>query len=131
MLRRWICPAPAPDAIAGRLLELAGDRSPAEIELVKDLVTAFLARAPDRVSALCAAGAAGDAEALEDQAHSLRGAAGNIGATAVMEACERLENDARDGQLPDAIADVHTLRRELGRAEVRLRDVLSEHYSEV
>jgi HPt (histidine-containing phosphotransfer) domain-containing protein len=126
-LRRWI-PA-VTDPIVGRLDELAGDRTPEEIDLVRFLVDSFLARAPDRVTALCAACDAGDAEAVEDQAHSLKGAAGTLGATAVMDACDRLERDARDGEMPDAVIDVSTLRRELDHVTVRLRDVISEHYS--
>jgi CheY-like chemotaxis protein len=123
-MRRWI-----PDSVVRRLQEIAGDRTPEDIDLVRSLVSSFLRRAPEQVTALCAACDAGDAEAVEDQAHSLKGAAGTLGATAVMQACDRLESDARDGAMPDAVVDVRTLRRELDQIQTRLRDVLSEHYS--
>jgi hypothetical protein len=45
-----------------------------------------------------------------------------------MQACDRLESDARDGGMPAAVAGVRTLRRELDQIQTRLRDVLSEHY---
>jgi HPt (histidine-containing phosphotransfer) domain-containing protein len=126
-LRRWI--PGITDPIVIRLDELAGDRTADEIDLVRTLVDSFLIRAPEQVTALCAACDAGDAQAVEDQAHSLKGAAGTIGATAVAEACDRLESNARDGEMPEAVLDVRTLRRELEHVTVRLRDVLTEHYA--
>lgn len=66
----------AGDRIGRRLDELAGDRSGPELDLVNRLVRSFLARAPRHL----AASDRGDPVALEEQAHSLKGAAGNLGA---------------------------------------------------
>jgi HPt (histidine-containing phosphotransfer) domain-containing protein len=107
----------AKDPIEGRLAELAGDRTPPELALVERLVTSFRARAPQHVTALDEAFRTGDLKSVEDQAHSLRGAAGNIGADAVSEVCERIENEARAGRLHAGVGDdLRTLRLELQRA---------------
>lgn len=114
------------DPIRARLHELAGDHTPAEVDLVRRLVNSFLARAPHHVTALADAYRAGDARAVEDQAHSLKGAAGNIGAADVAEVCERIEDDARHHGLHPGTADeLRALRLELDHAESRLRDVLA------
>jgi CheY-like chemotaxis protein/HPt (histidine-containing phosphotransfer) domain-containing protein len=119
---------PAPAGLAGddpvgrRLDELAGDHTEPERALVRRLVTSFLARAPQHAGAIGDALAAGDAQVVEDQAHSLRGAAGNIGATAVMRVCERIEDTARAGRLPPP-GDLAELLHELDLVEHRLREL--------
>ncbi|GLY95180.1 ATP-binding protein [Actinoplanes sp. NBRC 103695] len=105
------------DPIGHRLAELAGDRTVPELALVERLVSSFRSRAPRHVSVLDEAFQAGDLGVLEDEAHSLRGAAGNIGATAVSEVCERIENEARAGRLHAGVGDdLRTLHLELERA---------------
>jgi len=84
---------------------------------VHRLITSFLARAPRHLTAIGEAFGAGDAETVAEQAHSLRGAAGNIGAAAVMRVCASIEDTARSGRLPNSLtADLHELRDELDRA---------------
>jgi two-component system sensor histidine kinase/response regulator len=137
-LHRWISGRPpvpaAPAALAGsvddpigrRLDELAGDHTAPERDLVQRLVTSFLTRAPRHAAALAAAVVSGDSGAVEDQAHSLKGAAGNIGATAVALICQGLEDEARKGVLPASVAaDLERLQEELRWADRRLRLVLS------
>jgi CheY-like chemotaxis protein/HPt (histidine-containing phosphotransfer) domain-containing protein len=114
------------DPIARRLDELAGDRTVPETALVERLVTSFLARAPQHVAAITDAYRAEDVRTVEDQAHTLRGAAGNIGAVDVMDVCRRIEDTARTGTLPRSLADdLQTLRLELDRVDERLREALS------
>jgi two-component system sensor histidine kinase/response regulator len=114
------------DPIGRRLDELAGDRTEPEEALVRRLVTSFLDRAPRHLTAIGDGYRADDAKTVEDQAHSLKGAAGNIGAIGVMEACRRIEDAARTGELSAAIADdLRTLQLELGLADERLREVLT------
>ena len=124
-LARWVAseatrvaaPRTGGDPIGHRLAELAGDRSEPELALVERLVTSFKSRAPRHVTALDEAFQAGDLGVLEDEAHSLRGAAGNIGATAVSEVCERIENEARAGRMHAGVGDdLRTLHLELERA---------------
>jgi HPt (histidine-containing phosphotransfer) domain-containing protein len=112
------------DPIGRRLDELAGDHTGPERALVQRLVNSFLGRAPQHLEAVTDALAAEDAQRVEDQAHSLKGAAGNIGATAVMSICERIETEARAGRLPASLVDdVRELSEELDRVEHRLRQV--------
>jgi PAS domain S-box-containing protein len=109
------------DPIRQRLDELAGQRSEAELALVRRLVTSFLARAPRLLDDLSAAFSAGDVKGIEDKAHTLKGAAGNVGATTVMEICDRLEDDARARTLNlDTAEAMKRLRAELASAETRL-----------
>ena len=117
-----ICLSRAGDRIGRRLDELAGDRSGPELDLVNRLVRSFLARAPRHLAALREAFDRGDPVALEEQAHSLKGAAGNLGAEAVAEVCARLEDQARDGVLPpDLRQELDRLDRELTAAGRRLQ----------
>jgi PAS domain S-box-containing protein len=137
-LDRWVHgdkapPAPAApvgghrdDPIGRRLDELAGDGSGPERDLVNRLVASFLSRFPQHLAALQDALDRGDVPAFEEQAHSLKGAAGNIGADAVAAVCDRLEDRARAGTLPpDTPRDLEKLREELRRAEHRLRPFLA------
>jgi two-component system, sensor histidine kinase and response regulator len=139
-LERWIHgaqPPPAPavavtsvashehDPIGHRLDELAGDHSGPEMDLVHRLVTSFLNRAPRHLAALETAFADGDRQAFEDEAHSLKGAAANIGADAAAAVCARLEDWARAGDLPAMTGpELNRLCEELRWAERRLRLVL-------
>lgn len=70
------------------LRKLAGDTDPA---LVRELVELFLSDGPPRLEAMRAAVEDGDGDALWQQAHALRGSSAMVGATAVAELCELLE----------------------------------------
>jgi two-component system, sensor histidine kinase and response regulator len=112
------------DSVGRRLDELAGDRSAAELALVGRLVTSFLARAPRLLADLSAAFSAGDVKGVEDGAHTLKGAAGNIGAVEVMRTCDRLEDDARARTLTSDSAElVKRLPGELAAVGNSLREV--------
>ncbi|WP_305783350.1 PAS domain-containing hybrid sensor histidine kinase/response regulator [Symbioplanes lichenis] len=117
-------PADAGDPVRARLDELAGDRTPPELALVDRLVTSFLSRAPRHLAALRAAAAEGRAGAVEEQAHTFKGAAGNIGAEAVARLCARVEDDARAGRLPEAVL-LDGLEVAIEQVEQRLRAVLA------
>jgi CheY-like chemotaxis protein/HPt (histidine-containing phosphotransfer) domain-containing protein len=135
-LARWVAAGsatpqrPSPvrvpaDPIARRLAELAGDGTAPEIALVKRLVGSFLNRAPRHVADLDEAYQGGDLRVVEDVAHSLKGAAGNIGAVAVQEVCGRIEDEARAGRLHTGVGDdLRTLHLELDRASESLQDAM-------
>ncbi|MDT5040673.1 MAG: two-component system, sensor histidine kinase and response regulator [Actinoplanes sp.] len=108
------------DPIGERLRELGGGHSETERALVHRLVTSFLARAPQQLTAITDAVAADDLRTVADQAHSLTGAAGTIGAAGLRQLCERIEDDARAGRRT-APAVLHRLRTELDQVEQRLR----------
>ena len=106
-LHRWIGderggrearPAVDPD-IAARLERLRGYVPPATIERFR---TSFASDGDRCIAALGAALGAADAGRLAGAAHSLRGAASGIGATALASLCETLEGLATAGNLNDA-----------------------------
>jgi CheY-like chemotaxis protein/HPt (histidine-containing phosphotransfer) domain-containing protein len=73
--------------------------------LVSDLADVFCRQAPEMVASISAANAAGDIEALIGAAHQLKGAASNIGVTAVFNAADLIELQGRHGGLPAIQAD--------------------------
>jgi two-component system sensor histidine kinase/response regulator len=111
------------DPIGRRLRELSGDGASGGPDLVARLVTSFVERAPHHVAAIAAGLDAGDTTAVENQAHSLKGAAGTIGATAFAAVCDRLETAGRCGDLTGTAGDLVELRAELSRVQRRLRSV--------
>ncbi|MFI5938428.1 ATP-binding protein [Actinoplanes sp. NPDC051494] len=137
-LDRWVQGSPAlpalPEAVTGhqddpvgrRLDELAGDHTGPELALVDRLVESFLQRAPRHLAALRAALAGGAVTAFEEEAHTFKGAAGNIGAAAVAAICDGIEETARSGSLPEALdGELNRLEEELRWVERRLHLVLA------
>jgi two-component system sensor histidine kinase/response regulator len=117
---------PASDPVARRLEELRGDHTEPERALVNRLVVSFLTRAPSYLSTLIDAVTTADAAAVENQAHSLKGAAGNIGAAGIVEICERLEILGRAGNLDaSAAVDLDRLQTEIKTVDTRLRMILN------
>jgi CheY-like chemotaxis protein/nitrogen-specific signal transduction histidine kinase len=92
---------PALDPVRERITEILGDRTPSEVALVMGMVTSFPAKAERLVQDMVAAADRGDDDAAL-HAHSLKGAAANLGATLLTAICEDLE---RAGALQDVAAD--------------------------
>jgi two-component system, sensor histidine kinase and response regulator len=61
-------------------------------DLLYKLHASFARDTPERLHALRAAVAAGDAEAVAFNVHTLKGSAANLGATEIVAACERIEH---------------------------------------
>jgi HPt (histidine-containing phosphotransfer) domain-containing protein len=96
--------------------------------LFEKMVRLFLEDCPARMRAMRRAIAAGDGEALREPAHALRGAAANFAAAPVVEAVQRLELQAKNGDRSQLLAaydvltwEMQRLRRALRRASVRPR----------
>ena len=86
--------------------ELDGDH-----DLVARVAASFQSRAPSLMSDLAETVRGADPQAVQRAAHSLKGAASNIGATSLAELCERVENDARTGDLesaPELLSHIET-----------------------
>ena len=116
---------PEVDPITRRLEELRGADTDPERALVDRLVTSFSARVPDYLGTVADAVTAADAAALEDRAHSLKGAATNIGAVHLAGICQRLEDLGHTGSLdPSAVDDLHRLRAEVGNVLTQLSAIL-------
>ncbi|HZI38445.1 MAG TPA: response regulator, partial [Acidimicrobiia bacterium] len=83
-------------------------------ELLAELVDLFVADSPGLVLALQAAVDAGDAEALERAAHTLKGSAGNFGPSRLAELALELQSLGRTGDMGPAAAVLAELENELG-----------------
>jgi signal transduction histidine kinase/CheY-like chemotaxis protein len=91
-----------------------------EIDVVREIVAVFLADAPASLAAIQEAMASGGMEGVAAAAHSLKGAAGSIGATGVFESARRLEQLSRAGDRPGAISELSRLERRLSRLTTEL-----------
>ncbi|MBG0831888.1 response regulator [Planomonospora sp. ID67723] len=107
--------APAREtAIRNRFEELAGpDAGQDDWEMVDYLATSFVSKAPTAVEELAEAVGRDDAKDVEEQAHSLKGSAVNMGATALAELCARLEAQGRTGRLSETAGTLREIRQEL------------------
>ncbi len=96
-------------------------------EMVKDGLSLFqrssgnfIAHAEDHLTAIGAAVAAADAEALLATAHKLKGSALNLGLPRVGAAALALEENGREGRLDGSTEAYLVLEQEMGRAVVAL-----------
>ena len=80
------------------------------LSMTREVIGLFVADTPMRLDAIDAAVAAGDVEALSSAAHALKGAAGNVGATAMHVAAGELEHLAKAGWPADAAQRAARLR---------------------
>jgi two-component system sensor histidine kinase/response regulator len=109
-------PAVSSPVDVARLLALLGG----DEELLAELVALFATDAPERLAAARDALVRGDAAAVQEVAHALMGAAGNLRATAVRDAALHLETLASAGDLADAGDAIDGLARALEDALVVL-----------
>lgn len=99
-----------------RELEIEGEPS-----LVAELVGEFLTRVPQRLARMRAALEAGDAAALELEAHSLVGSCGALGVLRMRTSCQDLEALAHQGKLgPAATSAVEQVARDFDEASPAL-----------
>ncbi|MBK8078424.1 MAG: response regulator [Kineosporiaceae bacterium] len=103
-------------SVSRRLDELTGDASPAEVELVQRIARSFLDRVPDLVTGLDAALAARDDALGHRLAHSLKGAAANLGADDLARVCQQIEQLAEQGLHDQALVERERLDPALDRA---------------
>jgi signal transduction histidine kinase/CheY-like chemotaxis protein len=104
------------EEIRARVSDLIdGEPTPQELALVGRVLGGFCANAPDTLARLADVVAAGDATAAVTVAHTLTGAAGNVGATTLARLSGEFETRARAGRLTAAGSDLAALRHELDR----------------
>jgi HPt (histidine-containing phosphotransfer) domain-containing protein len=84
-----------------------------ERSMTREVIALFASDAPHRVDDIRAALAAFDSGALSRAAHALKGAASNVGAQALSDACFTLEQSCLQGQWPADVAQQVTLVAEL------------------
>jgi CheY-like chemotaxis protein/HPt (histidine-containing phosphotransfer) domain-containing protein len=117
-------PEPARDSFGQRVAELLGDGTPVEIELVHDIVTSFGSRSVELLAHLADGLTNGDIEAIHLHAHTLAGAALNLGAEDVAHIGREIEADARNGDLEACMTNLPVLMTAVDAARARLSQVL-------
>jgi HPt (histidine-containing phosphotransfer) domain-containing protein len=119
-------PTPAASSPEDALLDgstLAGLRELGAAEF-ENLVRLFLKDGAVRVAALREAAGEGDAHAIAELAHSLKGSSGTFGATALADICAELETAASSGNLATALRLIDTVGAGFDRASRALREEL-------
>jgi HPt (histidine-containing phosphotransfer) domain-containing protein len=96
----------------------AGDR-----ELRLEVVRMFLEDCPVRLEAIRTAVRDGDLARLRSNAHALRGAAGFLSATFVVDATAQLEAIGREGRLGEAVAGLDKLDAAVAQLIPELRKI--------
>ena len=91
--------------------------------LAAAMASLFLSECPSQLDAVRQAVAAGDAKALEQAAHLLKGSVGNFVATEATAAAARLEAFGRSGDLSHAAAALRTLETAIERLTPALREI--------
>jgi signal transduction histidine kinase/DNA-binding response OmpR family regulator len=81
--------------------------------MTREVIALFVADAPQRAEDVLLALHASDSAALSHAAHALKGAASNVGATALTDACFSLEQSCLQGQWPQDAGDKVALIAEL------------------
>ena len=95
-----------------------------EPDVVKDVLSLFIADAPMRLQAIASAAAAGDAAALQRAAHTLKGAAGTIGALGLQAACRDVEQGAKAGDISVGRKSVGAVLAEFERVKAEIDQLL-------
>ncbi len=98
---------------------------PGEPDVLAEVLQLFVADVPARIERLRAAWQAGDAVAVQRAAHSLKGSAGNIGATQLLAVCGRLDEQGRSGDLSALAPLVASLDAEYGRVESEIQRLIN------
>jgi HPt (histidine-containing phosphotransfer) domain-containing protein len=96
-----------------------------DMELFKEIADLFKKNLPDNIAQIREGIAKGDANALEEAAHSLKGSVGNFGAKRAFEAAYRLEAMGREWRLAEADAALSKLEKELKDLEAAMKEALS------
>ena len=128
VLQRWLrADAPGGDpvdrSVLASLSELGRNGEPNFIDKLREM---FIREARPRISAMQEALHDGDARALEEAAHALRGSSANLGAQAMEGLCLGLEERGRAGDLSDAPSLLDALTVEFERFGVALEAELKE-----
>ena len=110
------------DAALERLRELNQEGQP---DLVREVLTAFLADAPRRLAAVDDGISQEDRAAVHRAAHALKGAASTIGATTLKQLCRDVEEAAGAAALDRARDIAGQLRREAARVHLEINRILA------
>ena len=106
VLERWVASQGGDQdaAVDPALLDDLGRRmgDDAGARMIADLINLFLRDTPERIVAIRIAAEAGDAAALREAAHALRGSTAAVGAPRMADLCASLEEMGATGSVGDA-----------------------------
>ncbi len=105
-------------------LEAALDRFDGDNEFLEKMLQEFVESAPKQLEMLEGAIKKGDAKLVEREAHSIKGAAGNLGATGIADVSLRLELLGRKTDLSGAHEVIARLKTEFKRLEKHVHQSL-------
>jgi CheY-like chemotaxis protein len=131
-LERWVAASGEAEQVPSGVLdpaalaEVARLQRPGRPDLVTAIVQRFRDEAPGRVQALREAVDRGDAAAVSDYAHSLKGDSRRIGGIEVGHLCAELEMQGRSGTLANASELVSALSAAMERLCAALQSVCEE-----
>jgi len=103
------------------LKELDASTPPGEPSLLVEIIDAYLEESVVDEASLRTAAASGDAKALANAAHRLKGSSANVGVLSLVPLCSDLERDARKGSVNNAVGRVEQLVAVLDECRVVLR----------
>lgn len=95
-------------------------------DVPRRILELYLGDSPTRLATLRRGLAAGDAQAIEQAAHALKGSSANLGAGVLAEHCHQLEKQSSHAVPADAEARLVALDAEYGRVEHAMRELLVE-----
>jgi HPt (histidine-containing phosphotransfer) domain-containing protein len=91
-----------------------------DAEFQREVIGQFLDDLGPRLERISAAVASGDAKAVRETSHALRGSAASLGAASLAEASDKLESLGRDAQLGGSPAMLESVQHEAGRLRAAL-----------
>ena len=94
-------------------------------EFLREIACIFLEDTPLRITELTQGLAAGDVSKFTRAAHSIKGSAANLGATALRAVAEKLEHQSRKEGLEAVAPLVAEIKVEFSRAEGELRKIIA------
>ncbi|NOU31139.1 MAG: Hpt domain-containing protein, partial [Polyangiaceae bacterium] len=95
----------------------------------RELVGIFITDAPMRIERMRSALGSGDGRELAQQAHALKGSAGNLAATRVQQLAGDIEARARAGELDTVSRLLEEVQREFTAVRLFLEDTVAESES--
>jgi len=113
------------DALARSQIELLLSLDDGAGAALREIVGEYLTMSAEGRTELLRALQAGDAPAIGQAAHSLKGASANVGALALADVCGDIERCARHAQVEEAAALQEQFESEFSRARVALQSVAS------
>jgi DNA phosphorothioation-dependent restriction protein DptG len=96
-------------------------------EFIKELLSSFVDDISNQIGELESAISQQDSQKRKERAHSIRGAARNVGAKTLFEDTDALENDPKcEGNMDQCMHHINSLREEFGRVQTHIQTYLAK-----